>query len=234
MKAIGISPIPERDIKALANRVFCWRCVMKIKQIQIGWGFWLWWVLASTIGWFVGVFWGFVLGSIIVEDVIEVNALGFTLAYSIFGAVLGSVVGLTQWFVLRQRVSRTVSWILASAAGFAVAEGGGYGAAVLAFSFSTKLDEMGVGWILVAAFGGAVTGILQWPILRGQVSRAGWWVLASTMGWGLSMAVGVAGFEEWQGQESLEVLSLVGGGIVLGAVTGGALVWLLRKPLQAI
>jgi hypothetical protein len=80
-----------------------------------------------------------------------------------------------------------------------------------------------LGWIVVGALGGAVTGILQWLVLRAQVSRAGWWVLASTVGWGLGMV----------GTRAFEVLAIFGGlvgGAVLGAVTGGALVWLLRQP----
>jgi len=77
------------------------------------------------------------------------------------------------------------------------------------------------------ALSGAVTGILQWLVLRGQVSRAGWWVLASTLGWGLGMSAAVA---LSRGVGASDTVSLVGMGIVLGAVTGGALVWLLRQP----
>ena len=62
----------------------------------------------------------------------------------------------------------------------------------------------------------------------GQVSRAGWWVLASTVGWGLCMAVML----EWSQSVWLYVLlGMVVSEAVLGAVTGGALVWLLRQPV---
>ncbi|MFC2043041.1 hypothetical protein ACFLUA_02695 [Chloroflexota bacterium] len=91
-----------------------------------------------------------------------------------------------------------------------------------------------VGYTMVVALGGAVTGMLQRPVLRGQVSRSGWWVLASTVGWGLGMAV----FEIVQYAEGAFGIELFGwlfgllfGGAVLGAVTGGALVWLLRQPI---
>jgi len=40
---------------------------MKVKGSQVGWGFWLQWVLASAVGWFVAFFLGWVLGDIIVH-----------------------------------------------------------------------------------------------------------------------------------------------------------------------
>ena len=64
-------------------------------------------------------------------------------------------------------------------------------------------------------------------------SQAGWgfwllWVAARSVGWGLCMAVMVAGMEP-VGVYGL--LGLVGGPVVLGAVTGAVLVWLLRQPV---
>ena len=171
---------------------------------------------------------GWILGDII-GDFIGSGVLVGILAFSMLGAVLGSVVSLMQCLVLRRRVSRADWWLLASTAGFAVAGGGGYGAAVVAFDYSEVLEGLGsfaavLRWTMVVALGGAVTGILQWLVLRGQVSRAGWWVLASTVGWGLGMTAGIA--YSWPGPMWLIVT-----GAVLGAVMGGALVWLLRQPV---
>ena len=75
---------------------------------------------------------------------------------------------------------------------------------------------------------GIGVGVLQWLVLRGKVSRAGWWVLASTVGWGLSMAV--SRVIAWGINDDESLVPLVVTGAVLGAVTGGALVWLLRQP----
>jgi hypothetical protein len=80
---------------------------------------------------------------------------------------------------------------------------------------------------VVVALGGAVTGILQWLVLRGKVSRAGWWVLASIVGWALGIALWDSG---WDAGTEYETFLMVGSRVVLGAVTGGALVWLLRQP----
>ena len=190
---------------------------MKVKGSQAGWGFWLGWVLASTVGWIIGFIIGFGLGLFIVGEDTGINVLSSILGDFIFGAGIGFGVGILQWLVLRRRVSRAGWWILASTAGLAVAWGGG---GVLRLGSSAER-------VAVMALGGAVAGILQWLVLRGKVSRAGWWVLASTVGWALSIAV-------------REVLTDPGGGgimgnlmpgVVLGAVTGGALVWLLRQPV---
>ena len=54
---------------------------------------------------------------------------------------------------------------------------------------------------VVGAVGGASVGIVQWLVLRAEVARAGWWVVASTVGWGV---------------------------IFPGMISGAALVWLLR------
>ena len=193
---------------------------MEVKGSQVGWVFWLQWVLASTVGVVVGMFTGaiFVLG--------PYDGPREPVGYGLVGIVLGIVVGVLQWLVLRRRVSGAGWWVLASAAG-------GYGTLQAGFMpFSTSLQSFGVylSWTRVVALGGAVTGTLQWLVLRGQVSRAGWWVLASTVGWGLGVTVARA--FPWGVDTADAVGALVVTGAILGALTGGALVWLLRQPAK--
>jgi hypothetical protein len=178
--------------------------------------------LVSTIGWFLGYFLGFILADVF-GDIIS-GVLGNILGMIMWGAGLGFMVGVLQWLFLPVRVSRAGRWVLANTVGLAVASGIG--------SFFEELTSLGsidefLGLTVVVALGGAVTGILQWLVLRGQFSRAGWWVLASTVGWGLSMAV-VGAFSA-VGVGSFEGSPV--GGVVLGVVTGTALVWLLRQPI---
>jgi len=193
---------------------------MKVKRSQVGWGFGIMWVLASTVGMFVGFNMGFFLAAF----THLVLGLGDRLAFSFFGIALGIGVGVLQWLVLRRRVYRVGWWVLASAAG-------GYG--ILQAGFEGLSESLSFGALLsftgVVALGGAVTGLLQWLVLRGQVSRAGWWVLASTVGWGLVGAV--LGAFPWGVGDTDALVALVVTGAVLGAVTGGALVWLLRQPV---
>ena len=96
-----------------------------------------------------------------------------------------------------------------------------------AFSGSYENFAAFLGWIGLASLGGLVTGTLQWRVLRGRVSRAGWWVLASTVGWMLSAAVTRA--IPWGVSDEDALWGLVVAGVVWSVFTGGALVWLLRK-----
>jgi hypothetical protein len=40
-------------------------------------------------------------------------------------------------------------------------------------------------WTIYLSVMGALIGLLQWFLLRRSLPRAGWWVLASALGWGL-------------------------------------------------
>jgi len=82
---------------------------------------------------------------------------------------------------------------------------------------------------LWARVGWAVGGAMQWLVLRSQVSRAGWWVLASTVGWLVGFLVGGA-----VGHEDILVVFLffITLWAVAGAITGIALIWLLRQPAR--
>lgn len=138
---------------------------MTVERSRVGWGFWFWWVLASTMGWFFGFFVG-AIGGYAVEPILP-NYGGAALH-----AALAAGVGIFQWLVLCL-------------------------------------------------------------VLRWRVSRAGWWVLASTVGWAVSMAVyiGVGDAMGFPMGFSPLAVSVAAGGIGLGAITGLALVWLLRQPV---
>ena len=77
------------------------------------------------------------------------------------------------------------------------------------------LFEPDVGLIAGVALYGTVAGLMQWLVLRRQVARAGWWVLACTLGWVVAVPVGDLGGPP--------------GWAVYGAITGAVLVWLLRQ-----
>ena len=217
---------------------------MKVKGSQAGWGIWLGWIAASTVGMFVGFiasFFAIVFIAMLTELVPGLGDVDW-LGDLVFGIGLGVGVGVLQWVVLWiflelqsvgigagelkwsvlwQQVSRAGWWVLASVAAC-------YGIINSGFIFISepfRFDPLRI--IGVVALGGAVAGILQWLVLRGKVSRAGWWVLASTVGWALGVTV--AGAIPWGGDA--ELLQLVMVAAVMGVVTGGALVWLLRHPV---
>ena len=170
--------------------------------LAAGWGFWLLWVLASTVGSTMG---GLVIAVGSYRDMIVAGYVGVVVG--------GIMVGMLQWLVLRRQVAGAGWWVPASL-GAAVVVG------VVVFGVGTV--NVDVGWVVGVILFGPVVGGLQWLVLRRHVARAGRWVLASTVGWVvggfLSGAVPVGGFLGWT------VL-----GAVYGAITGSALVGLLRQ-----
>ena len=184
---------------------------MNTERARVGWGFWLWWVLASSAGLAVA----FPVAFAVLRGVIGVGAVGFAVA----GAVIGASLGIAQWLVLRRRVSWAGWWVLASSVGFAVG---------IAVSIAVR---MAVGIVMAGAGAGAVAGavigaslgIAQWLVLRRQVSWAGWWVLASIVGFAVIEAVAFAVL-----RGVIEGMAFAVAGYE--AITGGALVWLLRQP----
>ena len=200
---------------------------MTVERNRLGWGFWLQWILASAMGMLAGLLWGLFTFVRTIElfdlTVTQIHALGPLLDLVFFGIGSGIGVGLLQWLVLRRRVSVACWWVLASTAaavGVARAVTQGNGQSLQGYGLLLS-------WPGVVALGGAVTGTLQWLVLRGQVARAGWWVLVSTVGWVLVVAVATASDRV----DGLLTWGMPVAGAVLGAVTGGALVWLLRQPV---
>ncbi len=80
---------------------------------------------------------------------------------------------------------------------------------------------------------GAMVGATQWLFLERHVSRSGWWVVANVLGlaafmivdWGTSPAAESAFGQAW----GVFVVRGLWGASVFGAITGGALVWLMRR-----
>jgi hypothetical protein len=191
---------------------------MNANQMNTGRGYWLAWLLASVLGYGMGG----ILGTAFSSSLFPVGrfeaANGITL-----GIVMGAAGGYFQWVVLRERIAGAGLWGVASALGFGLAIG-----AVIAADAG---ENFAIASLLMAAVFGAATGILQWLILRRKVQRAGWWLFANLLG-SLVGAIGtpVAGVIFDAGNWGLGVLTF---GLVFGAgngaITGAALIWLLRQ-----
>jgi glycosyltransferase involved in cell wall biosynthesis len=79
------------------------------------------------------------------------------------------------------------------------------------------------------AAAGATVGTLQWVVLRHWVSRAGWWVLASGIGW---VAAEYAYLKLTRSNDVHLLLGAVVSGAVSGAITGLTLVGLMRTTRE--
>lgn len=232
------------------------------QRTQVGLGFWLGWLLASTVVMALGV---------------TVGGVAIFLGAA-FGGVFGTLLGFAQRLVLRRQVSWSGRWVLFStrggAASFALAV-----AIIIIFapyqsggtfmslgSFESEFWPATVLGIVIVI--GAALGIGQRFVLRREVSRSGLWVLASAAGPALIYLVfllvtmftldRVEGFSEvkrfrsTRGMDGITtyttsthddpqkvigwavLMGVVGAVLGYGAITGGVLVSALRQPEELV
>src|SRR3990172_9216593 len=85
---------------------------MRIERAKVGWRVWLGWVLASVAS--------VAITLTVTGAMVRAGSLNAAVVWAVFGLVIGASLGITQWVVLRQQVSRAYVWVLISIAGFAV------------------------------------------------------------------------------------------------------------------
>ena len=90
--------------------------------------------------------------------------------------------------------------------------------------FWVGLVESGlVTGFLLGASSGFLVGVLQWMVLRYRITRARWWILANTVGWGVGGAVAAA-------LPAAGPASVNGTGpVAAGLTVAGGLQWLLLR-----
>lgn len=118
----------------------------------------------------------------------------------------GFAISLLQGFVLQGRIHRILPWVVAGTAGWTI------GWMIVFFALPENLE------ILDGLAVGLAMGIAGWLILRREVHWAGWWIVMSIVGWTTGLAL-LPGF--------------LSTGSIAGALTGIALEFLLRNPIQA-
>jgi hypothetical protein len=120
----------------------------------------------------------------LVGDYIDVNGVRHItedyLAMYAFIPIAGLLTGTVQFGLLRRYLPRIGGWVLATTAGWLLG--------ALLIVLSGRLDWMDASFNLDVAFilMGLAIGVGQWPLLRRRFPRAGWWIAANVVGWGLS------------------------------------------------
>ena len=98
--------------------------------------------------------------------------------------ILGLIAGLLQFLVIRRLIPRAGGWILATFLGWTITFG--------IVALVSVLNPSGVVVITLSAvqflftFLGVMLGLAQWLVLKPQVRQSGWWILVSTLAWGLT------------------------------------------------
>ena len=181
-------------------------------------GMWLEWTLATALGMLLGF----------LPSIVLVNLLDLPLARVIVPLWAGFLVGLAQWMVLRKYVNEVTDWILAAGASWAV----GYALGLLIMN---GLSGTGLGAFIGYVLFGVIVAIAQWPILRREIPNVWMWILANVIGWTAGfylsqLSLGLFFHEPViDPVASTSVLSGVSG-LVAGAITGIALVLIVRQP----
>ena len=130
-------------------------------------------------------------------------------------SVIGAVISLNQWLLLRRKIKISALWILACIGGFIIGE-----TVVGLFLWKLEISRGDLGWAeggsilaeaLIFTFSGIIIGLFQYPLLRKVYRKAGLWVVVSTISWGL-----------------VPLVIFIFGGLTLGAITGATLIWILQ------
>jgi hypothetical protein len=189
---------------------------VKVERNEIG--LWLGWTLATAGGMLIGFLLAIPL----------VNVLDLILAQIAVPVFAGAAIGFAQWIILRRYLTAGSRWVLGDGTSWVA----GYILGLLLVqSLPSSIFIATIGYL----FFGAIVALVQWPVLRREIPNALVWVLASAIGW-------AAGF--WASQAVLSLIFTGGliepavsttviavtSGLVAGAITGVALVWIVRKP----
>jgi hypothetical protein len=181
-------------------------------------GLWLGWTLATALG--------MLLGHLPLVPLVEVIDLG--IARIVAPLLGGLLVGLSQWLVLRGFLTRSSDWILAGGAGWAAAY------AIGLFVVQNLTGSFLIGLVAYLLFG-VIVGLLQWPVLRREIPNIWAWISANVLGWTLGFFVSQIVVGQLFGPDSYNqalVTAISSGvsGFIAGALTGLALVWIVRQP----
>jgi len=188
---------------------------VKVERNELG--LWLGWTLATAGGMLLGF----------LPTILLVNVLNLGLAQIAVPVLAGTVIGFAQWLVLRRYVTASTQWDWTD--GISWAAGYILGLLLIQLLPSTVFAAF-IGYFLF----GVIVALVQWPVLRREIPQVLTWLVASAVAWALGY---------WASQAVLSLFTdpliepVVGtaviaitSGLVAGAITGLALIWIVRKP----
>jgi hypothetical protein len=87
--------------------------------------------------------------------------------------------------------------------------------------------------VITGALLGAALGFAQWLVLRRDLLATGWWIPATSLaGAALGFVTPASGLSSSAGLPPLVTAQLISG-VIVGSITGIALIWLLRKSQES-
>ena len=150
-----------------------------------------------------------------------------TIILIVFGALIGFGIGITQWLLLRKVFNVSSFWLYSVAIGFIIIE---LIAGIIFWKLDINRGELNfiegnpLAHALILAITGLLIGLIQLPLLRRHYSGNAYWVIASSLAWGISVLLTAI-----HHQSDLAVLiTFILGSLLYGAITGGTLMWILQ------
>ena len=181
-------------------------------------GLWLSWTLATAVGMLLGF----------LPSLLLVNVLDIQWARIIVPLLAGFLIGLAQWAVLRNYVLNSHDWILAAGTSWAV----GYAVGLFLINL---LASSYIGSLVSYVLFGAVIAIVQWPILSREIPHLGTWILTNVIGWTAGFYLSQVALNLFFNGPTIPPVTstsfiAIVTGLVAGAITGIALVLIVRQP----
>ena len=181
-------------------------------------GLWIGWTVATALGLIIGF----------LPSLLLINVLSLQLSRVIVPLLAGLLIGLAQWAVLRNYVVSSHDWVLAAGTSWAL--GYALGLFLIDILSGTPLGSL-IGYILF----GAIIAIVQYPILRREIPHVWSWIVANVIGWTLGFYLSQLALNVFSNMPAIPPLAstaVTSGvtGLVAGAITGIALIWIVRQP----
>lgn len=159
--------------------------------------------------------------------------LSNTLSQIAGGTIIGLGTGIYQKSLLRRIFNVSSSWIFTLIIGFVTSE---LIAGIILWQLG--LDREKLRFIeykplpetLIFASAGLLIGLLQWRILRRFFFRSGYWIIASTLGWGICILINILWFVPFIHNLVWAVILVFAlGSLLYGAITGSTLMWIMQR-----
>jgi hypothetical protein len=189
-----------------------------VQSVGYGLGFWFWWVIVTPLSFLVSLYW---------IEVGERPDLGI-----VQGAIGGAVIGVMQGFILKQALSRSWHWMLVTTIAWSLIGWSNIGA--IGWVVPQNLHHIPPRLLWGAVEGvkvGLILGWFQGLALKQQSAQLVQWILINMVGWAIALSLGWSVgivLRNMTGFFVGEVMGLLCSWMLVGIVTGTALVHILR------
>ncbi len=146
------------------------------KSEKIGWGFCCQWVFSTILGFLVSLIF------------VEVGVKPYIGAIS--GAIGGGIIGSAQWLVIKNRFFREQWWSAVSILTWLLIGASSLGALGWIAPRTEQIWLRLFHGFINGAVVGAILGLGQWFVLRKQIYREEWWMIANIVAWALGLPLG--------------------------------------------